>query len=202
MVARADRSLLPGAPHPDSGRAPQGSYAIDLAASRAFEMDTQVLIDVTDPDTCPVAMLPFLAWAYSVDEWPPGATESQKRNIIKQSPAVHRHKGTIRSIRDVLASGGYGDATVDVGANRPRRDGTVLRDGTVVYNDVMGWAEWAVIISNSDPIPSDSLISLLIQTAPARCRLISIGYQRLFFRHNGTFRRDGTRQYQSTYTEV
>ena len=202
MVARADRSLLPGAPHAGSERAAKGSYAIDIASSRAFNLDTRALIDVTDPDTCPASALPFLAWACSVDVWPAGATEAEKRTIIKAAVSVHRHKGTLKSIKDVLDASGYGDATIQIGADRPRRNGAVPRNGTVLYNDAMGWADWSITVGNSDPIPSADLIALLIQTAPARCRLISVGYQKLFFRHNGAFTRDGTRKYQRTYTEV
>ena len=202
MVARADRSLLPGAPHTGASRAPKGSHAIDLAASRAFTLNPQVLVDVTDPDDCPLAVLPFLAWAYSVDEWPEGATEAEKRAIIKASIAVHRRKGTLQSIKDVLSAAGYGTATIQTGADRLRRDGTVLRNRTVFYGGGMGWAEWSIIVSNSDPLPSAELVSLLVQTAPARCCLVSVGYQKLFFRHNGAFTRDGSRNYQRTYTEA
>jgi phage tail P2-like protein len=202
MVARADRSLLPGAPHAGSERAAKGSYAIDIAASRAFNLDAQALIDVTDPDTCPADALPFLAWACSVDEWPEGATDVEKRAIIKASAAIHRHKGTLKSIKDILAASGYGDATIQTGADRARRDGTVLRNRTVFYGGGMSWAEWSIVVSNSDPLPSAELVSLLVQTAPARCRLISVGYQKLFFRHNAAFTRNGTRKYQRTYTEV
>jgi len=202
MVARADRSLLLGAPSVGASRAPKGSHAIDIAASRAFTLDPQVLVDVTDPDTCPVSALPFLAWAYSVDEWPDGSTEAERRAIIKASVAVHRRKGTLQSIKDVLSAAGYGDVTIQTGADRLYRDGTVLRNRSVLYGAGMGWAEWAIIVSNSDPLPSAELVSLLVQTAPARCVLISVGYQKLFFRHNGSFTRDGSRFYQRTYTEV
>lgn len=202
MVLRADRSLLPGAPHSGAARKPKGSYAIDVAASRAFNLDLQMLIDVTDPDVCPVAALPFLAWAYSVDEWPSGATEAQKRAIIKASIAVHRHKGTPQSIRAMLTAAGYGDAEIYTGGNQPRYDGSVAFDGSIYYGSNTSWADWWVIIDNSDPLPSPELISMLVQTAPARCRLISIGYRQLFFRYNGLFQYDGTRQFQKTYTET
>jgi hypothetical protein len=202
MVVRSDRSLLPGAPHASAERAPKGSYAIDISASRAFNLDPQILIDVTDPDLCPVEVLPFLAWAYSVDEWPEGASEAEKRAIIKASTTIHRYKGTLKSIKDMLAAAGYGSATVQAGADGLRRDGAVVRNRTVLYGGGMGWAEWSIVVSNSDALPSPELISLLIQTAPARCRLVSVGYQKLFFRHNGVFTRDGSRSYQRTYTEV
>jgi hypothetical protein len=202
MVARADRSLLPGAPHASAARAPIGIHAIDIAASRAFNLDPQTLIDMTDPDTCPAAALPFLAWAASVDEWPVGATADQKRAIIKASVAVHRSKGTMQSIKAVLEAAGYGAATITLGADIARYSGGVNYDGSISYGSENNWALWSITIENSDPIPSDYLINLLIRTAPARCVLVSVGYQKLFFRHNAVFTHDGTRNYQPTYTEA
>ena len=202
MVARADRSLLPGAPHSGAERAPKGIYAIDLAASRAFNLDRQPMIDVTDPDTCPEAALPFLAWAASVDEWPAGATVTEKRAIIKASVAIHRSKGTMQSIKAVLNAAGYGSSTITVGADIARYSGAVNHDGSISYGSANNWALWSITIENSDLIPSDDLINLLIRTAPARCVLVYVGYQKLFFRHNAVFNHDGTRNYQPTYTEA
>lgn len=202
MTDRADRSLLPGAPVPGADRAPVGVHAIDLACSRAFVLDPQVLLDAVDPDECAAALLPFLAWAYSVDEWPPGATEAEKRAIIKASIAVHRIKGTVQSIRDVLAAAGYGDITIVEGRNSVQYDGSNQYDATWQYGDAGSWAEWEVVIENSDALPSDELIALLVQTAPARCLLVSVSYQKLFFRYNGAFNYDATRNYERTYTEA
>lgn len=201
MVARADRSLLPGAPHAGAERQPKGSYAIDIAASRAFNLDPQVLVDVTDPDLCPASVLPFLAWAFSVDEWPAGATEADKRVIIKASIPVHRRKGTLKSIKDILSAGGYGNVEVETGVGSWRLDGSVKLDGTTKLSQPDGWANWSVTIDNGDPVPSDSLIALLIQTAPARCKLIYIGYRNRFSRLDGTWTLNGTRQLKRTYTE-
>ncbi len=201
MVSRADRSLLPGAPHPDSERTPKGTHAMDLAASRAFSLDPQVLLDATNPDTCPVEMLPFLAWAHSVDAWPAGATEVDKRAIIKSAVATHRIKGTPQAIKNALAAAGYGEATIREGVGTWQLDGSVKLDGARHFSISDGWARWGVEIENSDPVPSQELIALLIQTAPARCRLISIGYARLFSRLDGTWLLDGSRQLKRTYTE-
>jgi phage tail P2-like protein len=39
-------------------------------------------------------MLPWLAWALSVDVWSTGWSEEKKRQVIKATTEVHRHKGT------------------------------------------------------------------------------------------------------------
>ncbi|EGM8424188.1 phage tail protein I [Escherichia coli] len=60
-----------------------------------------------DPDTCPVALLPYLAWALSVDRWDRDWTEETKRQVIRDAWAIHRHKGTIAAIRHVVEPFGY-----------------------------------------------------------------------------------------------
>lgn len=56
-----------------------------------------------DPATCPVAVLPWLAWGLSVDNWDPNWGEATKRTAISQSIAIHRIKGTPASVEAVLA---------------------------------------------------------------------------------------------------
>ncbi len=202
MTECADRSLLPGAPPPGAARAPAGAHAIDISCSRAFSLDPQILIDVTDPDDCPASVLPFLAWAYSVDAWDRGATEAQKRAVIKASIGVHRIKGTLQSIKHALTAAGYGDATIIEGGDEAQYDGSRAFDGTWNYGTPGSWAHWEIIVEASDSIPSADLIALLVQTAPARCRLVSVGYEKLFFRYNGEFNYDAERNYQRTYVEA
>lgn len=61
-----------------------------------------------DPATCPAALLPWLAWAFSVDEWNPNWSETQKRGAISSSVYVHRHKGTIGAVKAALSALGVG----------------------------------------------------------------------------------------------
>lgn len=67
--------------------------------------------EMWDPDTCPANLLPWMAWAFSVDTWDTSWTESQKRGAIAASVNVHQHKGTIGAIRDAVAGLGF-DATI------------------------------------------------------------------------------------------
>ncbi|MFQ2706215.1 phage tail protein I [Aeromonas caviae] len=64
--------------------------------------------DLWNPDTCPVELLPWLAWAWSVDEWDASWTEIQQRAAVKASYSVHRYKGTIGSVKDALQALGLG----------------------------------------------------------------------------------------------
>lgn len=82
-------------------------------AERALEQATGRLEDVPtpqrslwNPDTCPVELLPWLAWALSLDSWQPYWPESVKRSRIRQAVAIQRKKGTAKSLRDVVESTG------------------------------------------------------------------------------------------------
>ena len=64
--------------------------------------------DLWNPDTCPVELLPWLAWAFSLDDWDVTWTEVQQRAAVKASYSVHRYKGTIGSVKDALQAIGLG----------------------------------------------------------------------------------------------
>ena len=57
-----------------------------------------------DPDTCPLSLLPWLAWAFSVDEWDDRWGEHIKRQVVKNSFDVHRYKGTPYAVQQALDS--------------------------------------------------------------------------------------------------
>ncbi|WP_072094140.1 phage tail protein I [Trabulsiella odontotermitis] len=58
-------------------------------------------------DECPVPLLPYLAWALSVDRWDKNWSEQTKRQVIKAAWKVHRLKGTIAALRHVVEPFGY-----------------------------------------------------------------------------------------------
>ncbi|CAG2144408.1 hypothetical protein LMG31506_02999 [Cupriavidus yeoncheonensis] len=77
--------------------------ALALAAARISDVPMRVR-ESWNPDSCPASILPWLAWAYSVDEWDVSWSDDQKRASIKRAVAVHRYKGTIGAVRDALAA--------------------------------------------------------------------------------------------------
>lgn len=78
---------------------------LELATARLGSVPTNIR-DIHNPDDCPAELLPWLAWAYSLDSWPPYWPDAVKRQQIKQSVDIQRHKGTSKSVRDVVA--GFG----------------------------------------------------------------------------------------------
>lgn len=67
--------------------------------------DVPIIVrEMWSPDDIPVQALPWLAWAFSVDDWDTGWTEAQKRDTIKKSIVSQRIKGTIGAVRNQLAA--------------------------------------------------------------------------------------------------
>lgn len=79
--------------------------AIEAAAARVGDVPTPVR-DLWNPDTCPPALLPWLAWALSIDGWKPYWPEHIKRARVRAAIAIQRTKGTAASVRQVVASFG------------------------------------------------------------------------------------------------
>jgi len=84
---------------------PPNATAQERALSIATGRDVATPVrDVWDPDTCPSALLAWLAWAFSVDEWDTAWTDAQKREVIKSAASVHRYKGTIGAVQEALGA--------------------------------------------------------------------------------------------------
>jgi len=72
------------------------------AGVRAGSVTTPVdQIDVAE--TCPAELLPWLAWGLSVDSWDGDWSDADKREVVGNSLAFHRLKGTRLSVETVLA---------------------------------------------------------------------------------------------------
>ncbi|MYL22537.1 phage tail protein I [Halomonas alkaliantarctica] len=75
--------------------------AIECATARLGDVPVRVR-EVWNPDTCPAEVLPWLAWAFSVDRWDAEWSLQQKRDIIKASVRLHKRKGTPAAVREVI----------------------------------------------------------------------------------------------------
>lgn len=88
---------------------PNASYAErNLSKAIARLSDIPMMVRQSwNPDTCPVELLPWLAWAFSVDEWDDEWDEKAKRKVIRNAHYVHRKKGTLSAIRRAIEPLGY-----------------------------------------------------------------------------------------------
>lgn len=85
---------------PPSASAQERSIESTTATQEA--LPAEAIGDLWDPDSCPENLLPWLAWALSVDHWDSTWTENSKRQAIKDSIFVHRKKGTRSAIDKAL----------------------------------------------------------------------------------------------------
>ena len=93
------RPLLPG-----------NATRLERLAAEALAQIERVPVPIRqliDPDLCPVDLLPYLAWAFSVDRWEANWSEAIKRQVIRSAYFVHAHKGTIGALRRVVEPLGY-----------------------------------------------------------------------------------------------
>lgn len=89
---------------------PGNATELERLAAQALAQIERVPIplrDLWNPDTCPVELLPYLAWAFSVDRWSPAWPESAKRAAIRSAYFIHSRKGTIGALRRVVEPLGY-----------------------------------------------------------------------------------------------
>lgn len=89
---------------------PENASPLERALAEAVARISDVPIlsrEVWNSQTCPSALLPWLAWAFGVDDWDTNWTDAQKRGAISASVAVHRRKGTIGAVKTALAGLGF-----------------------------------------------------------------------------------------------
>ncbi len=81
-------------------------YDLEQVMSIATALPTELIPQLWQPENCPVEMLPWLAWAFSVDEWSSEWDEKTQRQVIKDSLYIHKHKGTLASVERALKLAG------------------------------------------------------------------------------------------------
>ncbi|MTC39240.1 phage tail protein I [Providencia alcalifaciens] len=67
-----------------------------------LQLDTNMVRKVKNPETCPAHLLPWLAWERAVDFWDEHWSEAQKRQVLREAPYVHRHRGTTGAVLRAL----------------------------------------------------------------------------------------------------
>lgn len=93
---------MPGDAHLLPPNASPLERALSLAPAASLA-DVPVAIDtIWNPATCPVALLPWLAWGLSIDLWDSAWSEAEKRAAIADAIQFQRRKGTPASLRTVL----------------------------------------------------------------------------------------------------
>lgn len=137
--------------------ATEQEYAIEQVTARVEDVPVG-LRDLWNPDTCPVELLPWLAWSLSLDAWKAYWPEAVKRERIKQAILIQRRKGTAKSVRDVVETFGSAVAlrewhqTVPVGA--PHTFEVILTMGASVPNTAEFQQDIVDEVSRTKPVRS------------------------------------------------
>lgn len=76
-----------------------------LAAARMGDLDVP-LRALWSAQECPEELLPWLAWALSLDSWSSDWPINVRRARVASAIAIQRRKGTAQSVDDVIASFG------------------------------------------------------------------------------------------------
>lgn len=165
-----------------------------LATALARIGEIAVPVDrLWDADACPAELLPWLAWALSVDTWDETWPEDTRRAVIKASMAVHKIKGTPAAIQRALAACGFGDSVVMEHLHDRRHDGSARYDAKVFHGAGELWATYRVILTGR-PIANrqvPQVRAVLAAAAPARSHLLSLDYRTVPNIHDGASRYDG-----------
>lgn len=165
--------------------------ATDRATARIAEVPVP-LDTLWNPLTCPVPVLPWLAWALSIDEWEAGWPEDRRRETVARAIFVHRRKGTLAAVRTTLIAAGYGTATITENWGRRFHDGTWTHTGAVTHAEADHWAEYRVVLDRPVTIAQGAQVRrLLAAAAPLRSKLKLLDFVVVAILHDGSIRHDG-----------
>lgn len=136
--------------------------ALELTTARVGAVDVPTKA-IWNPDTCPADVLPWLAWAFSVDQWDATWTVAQKRAVVAASINVHKRKGTPGAVKAAVGA-------IFTGANvvEPWDDASLTaHQFKIVTTDTLE--------SDAD---FDELIRLVDAAKPVRSWLVAVQIQR------------------------
>ncbi len=180
-----DQSILP----PTQTTA---EFAFETAIAKT-RPDLSPIPSLLNADTCPSALLGWLAWSMSVDEWDPDWSEDDKRETIRQSVNIQRKKGTLLAVKAALKAAGYGDATVIEGKEATLYDGAVFYDGSTDHAGPDHWAEYRVTLMAPITIDQASQVRRILEAvAPVHCHLKGLFFTQAANRYNGAIKYDGS----------
>lgn len=79
--------------------------ALEQVAARMLDIAVAIR-SIWSPSNCPIALLPWLAWGLSLDNWSSDWPENVKRERVRRAIAIARQKGTAAAVRAIIASFG------------------------------------------------------------------------------------------------
>jgi phage tail P2-like protein len=151
--------------------------ALSAAGTRIFGLPVWIIRACWSPDDCPVNLLPYLAQAWSVDEWDRTWSEAKQRDVIKQAVWIHQHKATIGALKRAIAQLGLGARVVRWFEQTPRAAPYTFRlylqlDAVTEWSSATARQLYRVAINNK---AVRSLMDRLVLARPAPPAALAIG---------------------------
>jgi phage tail P2-like protein len=149
----------------------------------------------------PEEVVDLLAWQFHVDFWEPDLPIESKRDLVRQSIAWHKYKGTVWAVRQALIWAGFGDAEIKehkqlirawIEAGGDLLDGEDTLDGSSDLSAPDGdfrfmtshWAEFGIRANAAEielSTGEQSRIRRMVNVAkPARSHLIGLEFYALY----------------------
>lgn len=158
-------------------------------------IEVKPIDNIFDPQKCDVKFLPYLAYAKGVDIWNEAFTEQNKRNLIAASLKLHKLKGTVWAMQEVLKA-------LDMASDEEpadikeglciKYDGSHKSDGIYNHGDKSKWRYYTIKLAKPVTIKKGlAARDLLEQYAPKRSILKIITYSKLNA-YDKTIKYDGT----------
>lgn len=165
--------------------------SVDLASAR-IQTFPDLIRPIWDAETCPPELLPWLAWAFSVDDWSSSWSDETKREVIRQSVSIHRRKGTVGAIKDAIRAAGLGNAVLRERGGAVYLDGARDLDGSWTLSPGWEWAEYGVTMDRPITNAQAEIVRQIIASvAPLRCHLKELNFTEAAKLLDGTWRLNG-----------
>lgn len=176
-------------------------HSSDIVAGKAINTlssEIEAFKTLANPLLCEAEYLPYLAYAYKVDFWSEELKEEEKRELIKKSVLLHRYKGAVWCIEEILKllnlSTADEPATIKEGLSI-KYDGKYKYNGIFTYADETKWPCYVINLTKPVSIKRAKFAKeMLDKYAPKRCILHAITYNQLN-RYDGGIKYDGTYTY-------
>ena len=84
---------------------PPSATALQRAVSQVLASATTLPVELRGlwaPDTCPAHLLPWLAWAFGVEQWDSRWSVRRQRAAIRASLPIKRRKGTASAVLSAI----------------------------------------------------------------------------------------------------
>ena len=199
------------------------------AAARALDGEIRAVnADLEKPllygrlDELPEPIVDHLAWQLHVDFWEPDLPIERKRDLVRQSIAWHKYKGTVWAVRQALIWAGFGDAEIkehkqlirawiEAGGDLLDGDGTLDGSGDLSAPEgefrfmTSHWAEFGIRANAADIslVPGEqSRIRRMVEVAkPARSHLVGLEFYALYLLSAGIELGDWSAKVRSIYDQ-